>query len=169
MQQDDGRAAQTHMTNNYDTSMSAYGYNNSIPGFSAGSLTSAAPPLPIYQGWNQDTTPLPSYSTPQNNMQYTGYGGNSYHTQQSYLPPQPQQQAYHQNTLVAPYDDGEVSEGEYAGQNTGGAADYGSNYYQGNDTGYMSTAHRAVYPGGQDYSNQHYSHGTCLPVDSYMN
>jgi hypothetical protein len=162
VQPDDGHAAQTHIASNYNAS--AYGYNNSIPGFSAGSLAPVAPPLPIYQGWNQDALPLPSYSTPQNNVQYTGYGGNTYQTQQPYAPPQPQ--IYHQNTQqVAPYDEGELSEGEfdtYGGQGTGGAApaDYGSNYYQGHDgTGYTNTAHRAVYPSGQDYSNQHYASG----------
>lgn len=99
-------------------------------------------------------------------MQYTGYGGNPYQTQQSYPAPQPQ--TYHQNTQhVTPYDEGELSEGEfdaYGGQHSGGtaAADYGSNYYQGNDgTGFMNTAHRAVYP-NQDYSNQQYSSGTCF-------
>jgi hypothetical protein len=169
MPQDDGRAAQTHMTSNYDASMSAYGYNNSIPGFNAGSLASAAPALPIYQGWNQDAIPLPSYSTPQNNMQYTGYGGNSYQTPHSYSAPQPQ--SFHQTTQhPAPYDEGELSEGEfdaYAGQNTGGAtsASYGSGYYHGNDgTGYMNTAQRAVYPSSQDYNNQQYASGRCLRV-----
>ena len=169
MPQDDGRAAQTHMASNYDTSMSAYGYNNSIPGFSASSIASAPPPLPIYQGWNQDGVPLPSYSTPHNNIQYTGYGANSYHPPQSYSAPP--QQTYHQNAQhAAPYDEGELSEGEfdaYRGQNTGGAAsaNYGSGYYHSNDgTGYMNTAHRAVYPSGQDYSNQpqQYSSRRCL-------
>jgi hypothetical protein len=161
MQQGDGHTVQTHMSSNYDPSIPAYGYNNSIPSFSATSLAPAAPPAPIYQGWSQDAISLPSYSTPHNNMQYTGYDGNPYQTQQSYPPPQPQ--TYHQNTQqAAPYDEGELSEGEfdaYGGQHTGTAApDYGSNYYQGNDgTGYMSTAHRAVYPSGQDYNHQYSS------------
>jgi hypothetical protein len=152
------------MASNYDANMSAYGYNNSIPGFSAGSLAPGAPPLPIYQGWNQDAMPLPPYAAPQGNMQYAGYGGNAYQPQQSFVPPQPQ--TYRQNTQhVSSYDEGELSDGEfdaYGGQHAGGhaSADYRSNYFQGNDgTGYMNTAHRAVYPGSQEYSNHHYSSG----------
>jgi hypothetical protein len=165
--QGNGRgAAQTHMASSYDTSMAAYGYNNAIPVFNPGSLAPAAPPVPVYQGWNQDAVPLPSYSAPQTNVQYAGYGSNSYQTQPAYAPPHPQ--TYHQNTQhIAPYDEGELSEGEfdaYGGQRAAGgggaaaSATYGSNYYQGNDgTGYMNTAHRAVYPSGHDYTNQQYT------------
>ena len=175
-QQDDGRGAQTHMAFNYDTSLSAYGYNNSLPGFSAGPLASAAPPpQPIYQGWNQDAAPLPSYSTPHSNMQYSGYSGNSYQLQLPYPPPLPQ--TYHQNAQhPAPYDEGELSEGEfdaYRGQHTGGTATagYGSNYYQGNDgTSYMNPANHAVYPASQDYSNHAnvYNGGMCFTNSSIL-
>lgn len=169
MQQDDGHATQTHLASNYDTSVSAYGYNSSIPGFTA-AVAPAAPLLPIYQGWNQDAIPLPTYSTPHSNMQYTGYGGNTYQSSQSYSAPP--QQTYHSSTQhAAPYDEGELSEGEfdvYRGQNTGAAASasYGSSYYHGNDgSGYMNSAHRAVFPGGQDYNSQQhqqYPSGRCL-------
>ncbi|KAG0650115.1 RNA elimination defective 1 [Hyphodiscus hymeniophilus] len=158
-QHEDGRNTQTHMAPNFNAS--AYAYNNSIPGFSAASLAPAPPPLPIYQGWNQDGAPLPSYTNPQSNTPYVGYG---YQAPQSYVPPQPQ--TYQQPTQhLAHYDEGELSEGEfdsYGGQNNGAAtsADYGSSYYQGNDAGYMNTAHRAVYSNGQDYSNQHYAPGS---------
>jgi hypothetical protein len=162
MQQDDGRSGQTHMAPNYDASMAAFGYNNAIPGFGANALPPAAPPLPLHQGWNQhDAGYNPSYSTPQNNMPYAGYGGNGYQPPNSYTaPPQGYQQNTHHN---APYDEGELSEGDaYAPQPAIPAAttNYGAPYYQGNDgTGYMNTAQRAVYPNGQDYNSQQYASG----------
>ena len=162
MQANNGRTG-LHAASNYDTSMSAYGYNNSMPGFSAGALASGPAPLPIFQGWNQDAIPLPSYTVPHNNMQHTGYVHNNYQNPQSY-PVHPSPPTYQQNSQhVKPHDEGELSEGEfedaYAAQNTAphAATDYRSNYYRGNDgTGYMDTAHRAVYPRNQDYNGRQY-------------
>ena len=164
MQHDDGRAAQIHMGSNFNAS--AYAYNNAIPGFSAGPAVAAPPPLPDYHGWNQEAATQSSYSVPQSNASYAGYAANSYQAphQQPYAAPQPQ--TYHQNSQpVAHYDEGELSEGEfdaYGGRHDGGpaSAQYGSNYFQGNDgSGYANTANRAVYPNSQDYSNRHYASG----------
>ena len=155
MQQDDGRAAHPHMVSDYNAS--AYAYNNAVPGFNAGSGDPAAHALPIYQGWNQGAVTVPSYSAPQSNMPYTGYAANSY--QATYAPDPHTHQPNTQH--VAPYDEGELSEGEfdtYGGQNNNGAAPalYGSNYYQGNEgTGYINTVQRPVYFNGQDYNNLH--------------
>lgn len=142
---------------NYDASMAAYSYNRAIPGFSASAVASGVPPLPIYQGWNQDTVPLPPYTAPHNSSQYAGYGGASQANSQYYQPMG--QQSYHQNTGVAkPFEQTDLSEGEFedigASTNTPPVG-YTSNNYRGNDgTGYMDTAQRAVYSRAQDYSPQ---------------
>jgi hypothetical protein len=87
------------MGGNYDASMAAYSYNRSIPGFSAAAVASGVPPLPIYQGWNQDAMPLPPYTAPSNHSQYSGYGGAAQTNAQYYQPVG--QQNYHQNTASA--------------------------------------------------------------------
>ena len=133
---------------NYDANMAAHGYNGAAPGFSAAALASGAPPLPIYQGWNQDHVPLPAYNPQHNAMQPTGYTANTYNNYpQQYAPPQ---QSYQNSILQAkPYDEGEVSEGDfdggYAPQNPTpvvyGATQYGAN----GSNGYIDTAQRAMY------------------------
>jgi len=160
-QQDNSHTGQASYAQNYDPNMTAYGYNGSVPGFSAAALASGAPPLPIYQGWNQDPIPLPAYTAPQNNMQHPGYAVNPYHPnnysyQQQYPAPSAvQQHSYPQHEQQAkPFDEGEVSEGEYDdGYNPTNPApvEHGSNHYYGNDaTGYVDTAPRPVFAGGQD-------------------
>lgn len=155
LQGDDGRIG--HMGGNYDASMAAYSYNRSIPGFSAAAVASGVPPLPIYQGWNQDAMPLPPYTAPSNHSQYSGYGGVSQTNAQYYQPVG--QQNYHQNTASAKsFEQADLSEGEFedvgASTNTPPVG-YGSSQYRGNDgTGYMDTAQRAVHSRAQDYSPQ---------------
>jgi len=97
LQGDDGHTE--NIGSSYDASMSAYAYNRSIPTFSAAAVASGVPPLPIYQGWNQDAMPLPPYTAPHNPSQYTGYGGSSQSNAQYYQPAG--QQNYHQNTGIA--------------------------------------------------------------------
>jgi hypothetical protein len=155
LQGEDGRTG--HMGTNYDASMAAYAYNRAIPAFSAAAVASGVPPLPIYQGWNQDAIPLPSYTAPQNPSQYTAYGGDSQSNAQYYQPMG--QQNYHQNTgVVKPLEQSELSEGEFedaGASNNTPPVSYGSNQYRGNDgTGYMDTAQRAVYSQAHDYSPQ---------------
>lgn len=154
LQGDDGRPG--HMGGNYDASMAAYSYNRSIPGFSAAAVASGVPPLPIYQGWNQDAMPLPPYTAPSNHSQYSGYGGVPQTSAQYYQPVG--QQNYHQNTATAKSLEQDLSEGEFedvgASVNTPPVG-YGSSQYRGNDgTGYMDTAQRAVHSRAQDYSPQ---------------
>lgn len=172
---DDGRTG--HMGTNYDASMAAYSYNRAIPGFSAAAVASGVPPLPIYQGWNQDAMPLPPYSAPHNPSPYTGYVSAPQVNAQYYQPMG--HQSYHQNTGVAkPFEQTELSEGEF--EDTGVLINtppvgYGTNQYRGNDgAGYMDTAQRAVYSQAQDYSPQSGYQGTfgsnssasCFPSNS---
>jgi hypothetical protein len=154
-QGDDGRTG--HMGTNYDASMAAYAYNRAIPNFSAAAVASGVPPLPIYQGWNQDPVPLPPYSAPHHPSQYTGYGGAPQVNSQFYQPMG--HQNYPQNTGAGkPFEQTDLSEGEF--EDAGASINtppigYGSNQYRGNDgTGYMDTAQRAVYSRPQDYSPQ---------------
>jgi hypothetical protein len=160
LQGDDGRTG--HMGANYDASMAAYSHNRSIPTFSAAAVASGVPPLPIYQGWNQDAMPLPPYTATHNPSQYTGYGGTSQANAQYYQPIA--QQNYQPNTGVAKPFEADLSEGEFedvgASTNTPPVG-YGPNHYRGNDgTGYMDTAQRAVYSRAQDYSPQSGYQGT---------
>jgi hypothetical protein len=156
LQGEDGRTG--HMGANYDTSMGAYSYNRAIPGFSAAAVASGVPPLPIYQGWNQDAMPLPPYTAPHNPSPYpTGYGGAPQVNPQYYQPMA--QQTYTPNTaVVKPYEQTDLSDGEF--EDVGASANtppigYGSNNYHGSDgTGYMDSAQRAVYSRAQDYSPQ---------------
>lgn len=149
-QPDDGHMGQHQYAPSYDSNMAAYGYNGAVPGFSAAALAAGAPPLPIYQGWNQDPVPLPPYNA-QSNMQHTGYTTNAYNNYPQQYPPPPQN--YQQNIQPAkPYDEGEVSEGEFEGAYTpqnSTHVNYGANQYSGNGgnvgNGYVDTAHRAVY------------------------
>jgi len=167
LQGDDGHTE--NIGSSYDASMSAYAYNRSIPTFSAAAVASGVPPLPIYQGWNQDAMPLPPYTAPHNPSQYTGYGGSSQSNAQYYQPAG--QQNYHQNTGIAkPLEQTDLSEGEFedvGATNNTPPVGYGSNHYQGIDgTGYMDTAQRAVYSRTQDYSPQSGYQGMhCLNPD----
>jgi hypothetical protein len=168
LQPNDGHPARPPMASNYDTSMSAYGYNGSIPSFSATAVASGVPPLPIFQGWNQDSIPLPPYISPQNAPQYAEYNDNSHHNTQYFPPVEPQ--LYQQNTQAArPFDNGELSEGEFEDSNVPGntaPVSYGMNQYQGNG-GYVDTAHRAVYSKSQEFSPAQGSHPGMLSLAVY--
>ena len=146
-----------HMGANYDASMAAYSYNRGIPGFSAAAVASGVPPLPIYQGWNQDAMPLPPYTAPPNPSPYPSYSGTSQVNTQYYQPMG--QPSYPPNNAVAkPFEQTDLSEGEF--EDVGASIStppigYGSNHYHGSDgTGYMDSAQRAVYSRAQDYSPQ---------------
>jgi hypothetical protein len=153
LQPDNGHTGQTHMTANYD----AYGYNRAVPAFSAAAVASGIPPLPIYQGWNQDPIPLPPYTAPQSATQYAGYMDNSHQNNQYY--PAVNQTNYQQNTQVGRhFEQGELSEGEFedgAAVTNTPPIGYGASHYRGNDgTGYVDTAQRAVYSRNNDYHPQ---------------
>jgi hypothetical protein len=157
-QADNVHPGPSQYSQSYDASMTAYGYNQTVPGFSAAALASGAPPLPIFQGWNQDPIPLPDYTAPQNNLQYPGYSGEPYNNTPHYHP-MAQQQSYHQNTPYTnakPADENELSEGEfddgYVPPNPV-PVDYSVPQYHGNGgAGYIDTAHRAVYNSTQTHS-----------------
>jgi hypothetical protein len=139
----------------YDTPMSAYGYNQQpLPAFGAASMPSGVPPLPIFQGWNQDPTPLPTYTNPQNSMPYSSYPGTSYSSAPQYPPAE--QQSYAQNLQYSNLDDeGEPSGGEYDdtyAPTNPALVGYGSTQYPGpGGAGYMGTAQRAVYSRAQPH------------------
>ncbi|KAH9218313.1 hypothetical protein DL95DRAFT_385720 [Leptodontidium sp. 2 PMI_412] len=160
LQADDSQQGQ--MASHYDTSMSAYGYNRSIPSFSASAVAAGVPPLPIFTGWNQDSVPLPSYNTtPNNGAQYSGYANNAHHSTPYYQPPS--QPAYqHQMPGGKHYDQGDLDEGEFEDQTNAAHAPsnvYGaSQFRESGGTGYVDTAQRAVHSKPRDYSPQHSSH-----------
>jgi hypothetical protein len=159
MPQDDSRGGENPYMQSYNSNMAGYGYNAAIPGFNATAALAHVPtPLPIYQGWNQDPNPLPTYNAPQNSVSQNGYATPSYNTytqQYSAVPSQP----YQQNAQPQPaksYDEGEVNEGNYDGgyatQNSA-PLHYGakSAAFPANDgNGFTDTAHRAVYSRSQD-------------------
>ncbi len=148
---------QGQMGAHYDASMSSYGFNRAIPSFSATAVASGVPPLPIYQGWNQDSIPLPPYTTSQSGTPYAGFANSTPHTAQYYQPVT--QPVYQQNTHTGqPFEQGDLSEGEFEdgaiATNTPPGS-YGSTQYrESGGTGYSDTAQRAVYARPQDFSPQ---------------
>lgn len=155
MQPDDGRTAPGHMASNYDASMSAYAYNRALPAFSAAAVASGVPPLPLYQGWNQDPIPLPPFNPPQNPVQYPPHNNNPQFGSQfyaSYGHP-----SYHSNAHTAkPYEQGELSEGEFEdnGQATNTPpAPYGVSHYT-NGTNYGDSSASAGYSGARELNTQ---------------
>jgi hypothetical protein len=155
MQADDSREVQGHMASNYDTSMSAYAYNRALPAFSAAAVASGVPPLPIYQGWNQDAIPLPPFTTPNNTAQYPNYGNNTPNGSHYY--PTPSHQNYlSQPQSAKPYDQRELSEGEF--EDAGIATNtppVGYSAYSGNNgTAYNENMQHAGYSGAQEFNPQ---------------
>ncbi|TGO37749.1 hypothetical protein BHYA_0090g00390 [Botrytis hyacinthi] len=164
--QDDGRSGQHAMNQGYDNTM-AYGYNQQqLPNYSAPAMQNNIPPVPVFQGWNQENSSMPQYNAaPQGMHSYAGYNHQNYaQNSQYYAPVAAPQPAYHSQTpAYGNVENREMSEGEYddtsvhmhsAAPNASIAAP-GSNHYRGNSgTGYLGTAHRAVYPTGQDPAPQ---------------
>jgi len=155
LQQDDGRMGQAGMPSSYDASMSTYGYNGATPSFSASAVASGVPPLPIYQGWNQDPVPAPPYAPTHTTQQYGGYSNGVHQNPQYYAPTQP---TYQQNQPASrPYDEGELSEGEFEGATPA----YGTNQYRANDgKGHVDTAQGSGYSGIHE-QNPHPSYHLC--------
>jgi hypothetical protein len=152
---DDGRAAQGHMASNYDTSMSSYVYNRPLPPFSAAAIASGVPPLPPFNGWNQDPIPLPPFIPPQNPIQYPPLNNNPQFGSQFY--PSYGQPSYHANVQTAkPYEQGELSEGEFEDNglatNTPPVA-YGASHYT-NGTNYGDSSTSAGYSGARELNTQ---------------
>jgi hypothetical protein len=148
------------MAHNYDTSVNAYGYNRTIPPFSAAAVAAGVPPLPIFQGWNQDSIPLPPYNPPpytappaQNAAHYNGYSGNM-HTPSYY---QPASQSNYTQPQVPKLFEQELDEGEFedgVATNTPPVG-YASTQYRASDgTGYVDSAQRAVNSKPQENSPQ---------------
>ncbi|KAK0105679.1 hypothetical protein ONS95_004206 [Cadophora gregata] len=154
LQADDSQQAQT--ASHYDTSMSAYGYNRSIPSFSASAVAAGVPPLPIFQGWNQDSVPLPPYTTSNNGTQYSGYTNSAQNSAPYY--PQLNQPAYQpQIPGSKPFDQGDLDEGEYEDPSNEihtPVASFNSQFREHGGTGYTDSAQRAIYSKANEYSPQ---------------
>lgn len=172
--QGDGRMSQAGMPSSYDASLGTYGYNGPAPSFSASALASGVPPLPIFQGWNQDPTPLPPYAPAHTQQHYAGYSNGAHQNPQYYAPTQtPYQQPQAQQPASRPYDEGELSEGEFDGNagasnNGQGRSTYTANQYRGNDNrGYVDTTQRTSYSGAQD-QNSHPSYHSCKSRSSQL-
>ena len=145
------------MAAHYDTSMSAYAYNRSIPSFSASAVAAGVPPLPIFQGWNQDSVPLPPY-TPNNGTQYSGYT-NIAQPSAPYYPPPIQPTYQPQIPGVKSFIQGDLDEGEYEdppNATHAPMASYNAAHFRENGgTGYSDSAQRALYSKAKDYTPQH--------------
>ncbi|TGO89653.1 hypothetical protein BPOR_0099g00080 [Botrytis porri] len=154
------------MTQGYDNTM-AYGYNQQqLPNYSAPAMQNNIPPVPVFQGWNQENSSMPQYNAaPQGMHSYAGYNHQNYaQNSQYYAPVAAPQPTYHSQTpAYGNVKNREMSEGEYddtsahmhaAAPNASIGAP-GSSHYRGIDgNGYLDTAHRAVYPTGQDPAPQ---------------
>ena len=148
MQPVDGRMGTT-MPSSYDMSNTAYGYNGHAP-FSASAIASGVPPLPIYQGWNQSSAPLPIYNN-HNDQQYMSYSDhnahNSQHNSQYFAQTQPVYPQVSQTPQV--YDEGEVSESDLDGsrrQVSNPSNSYTGTQYPTNDpSAYMKPTQQSTY------------------------
>lgn len=160
--QNTGRASQVPMSQqHYGQAMSAFDYNQSIPGFSASTVASGVPPLPIFQNWNQENyqipQPTPQYPSQQNSVAYQGYN-NTPPVQNQYYPPNPavqSQRPFHVQPTASTVVNRDSSEGEFDEQTGHGYGPPGrnTNHYRGNDgNGFIDTAHRAVFAKSQDAS-----------------
>lgn len=150
------------MTQGYDNTM-AYGYNQQqLPNYSAPAMQNNIPPVPVFQGWNQENSSMPQYNAaPQGMHSYAGYNHQNYaQNSQYYAPVAAPQPTYHSQTpAYGNIENREMSEGEYddtsahmhaAAPNASIGAP-GSSHYRGNDgNSYLDTTHRVVYPTGQD-------------------
>lgn len=158
LQPADGRMGQAGMPSSYDASMSAYGYGDAAQAYSSSAAASGVPPLPIFQGWNQDPIPLP-YAPAQAVPQYSGYSNGGHQNSQYYAPPT--QHAYQQpQSNSRPYDEGELSDGEFESNgnhlnNDRTTSAYGLNQYGRNEgQNYVDAAQRSVYPGSRAQNPQ---------------
>lgn len=161
MQQDNGRGAQGHMAQNYDTSMSAYAYNGAVPSFNSAAVASGVPPLPIFQGWHQDPVPLPPYNPQQNSTQYPPPNNNSQFVPQYYT--SYNQQSYPSNVQTPKrYEQGELSEGEFEDNGHNGQATntppvgYGASHYPTVATNYGDSSTPTGYSAAREPSTQSY-------------
>ncbi|KAF7957817.1 hypothetical protein EAE96_003387 [Botrytis aclada] len=163
--QDDGRSGQHTMTQGYDNTM-AYGYNQQLPNYSAPAMQNNIPPVPVFQGWNQENSSMPQYNAASQGMHsYAGYNHQNYaQNSQYYAPVAAPQPTYHSQTpAYGNVENREMSEGEYDDASThmhaaapnASIGAPGSSHYRGNDgNGYLDTAHRAIYPTGQNPAPQ---------------
>ena len=145
-QTDSGYHGPAQYTQNYDASMTAYGYNqHTVPPYGTTPVQSGAPP-PAFHGWSQDPTSQQTYSTPQVGMAYPSYSGNSYTRTQQY--PVEEQQSYVQNAQYNVGDEGEASGGEYDdtyAPTNPTLISYGATQYHGSGgSGYISAAQRTA-------------------------
>lgn len=154
-QTENGHATQGqgNSASNYD----AYGYNGAIPGFNPAAVPSVTP-IPIFQGWNQDSIPLPPYTAPPNATSYPGYHSTP-HSAPQYYPPF--NQTGYQQPLPVPqrsFNQRELSEGEFdegAIVTNTPPAGHRAGTYSGNEgASYENNARRSVYSQPQGYRSR---------------
>jgi hypothetical protein len=158
MQPADGRMG-SGMSSAYEYTNPVYTYNG--PGsFSASAIASGVPPLPIFQGWNQNQAPLPVYNA-HAGQQYMNYSDqnaqHSQHNSQYYVPANtPVYQPVSQPPPV--YDEGEVSENEFDSrrrQLNNPITSYGGTQYPANDrTAYIDSAQQGRHSAPSEQQNQ---------------
>jgi hypothetical protein len=158
LQSEESRTNQGHMGGHFDNSMNGYGYNRTVPTFSAAAVASGVPPLPIFQSWNQDSMPLAQYSNSQNAGQYSNGYNRDAQSQQHYPPlSQTNYQQHMPQSRALELESGEVefdANANTMAANTT-AVRYGASQYTGNEaTGYVDTAQHAMYSGAQEYNVQ---------------
>ncbi|PBP25412.1 hypothetical protein BUE80_DR003830 [Diplocarpon rosae] len=147
------QSQQEQIAPHYDASATAFAYNRSAPSFSASAVASGVPPLPIFQGWNQESIPLPTYTGYENNVNPQYFR-------------QPNRPSFQQHASDVNNSHGKMSEGEFdnnsmAAQTSTG---YGATQYRENGrTGYSDTVQRAVYSKPED----HGSHKPSYSADSF--
>ena len=166
-QTDSGYHGPPQYAQNYDASMNAYGYNQHVvPSYGSTPVPPGAPP-PVFHSWNQDPTSLQTYATPQGNMAYPSYSGNSYSGTPQY--PAEEQQSYPQNPQYNIGDEGEASGGEYddtyAPTNPNLIGYSATQYHGSSGGGYISTAQRtAAYTRTQNHSPLQSSHASMYTI-----
>lgn len=103
-----GGHGQVNANSNYN----AYGYNQVIPPFNP-IPTPGMPPMPLFQGWNQDHVPTPSFSGAPSQSPYNGYTPVQEHHGPHYSSADHAnwQQPYH--NAAPPYEQQDGYEGEY--------------------------------------------------------
>jgi hypothetical protein len=172
MQPADGRIG-NGMSSSYDVSNPMYGYNGPAS-FSASAIASGVPPLPIFQGWNQNQAPLPVYNA-HAGQQYMNYSDqnaqHSQHNSQYYVPPNlPVYQPVSQPLPV--YDEGEVSESEFDSrrrQLDNPTTSFGGIQYPAKDrTAYTDPAQQAMYSAPSEHIQQR-PYVTCKEACSHIN
>lgn len=139
-QQDSTRGAHVQMntqmnaaTGNYNS----YGYNHLAPGFNSTVGAPAISPMPIFQGWNQDSLPLPPFTTAPQQSSYSAYNG-AYQQTQYGVPANQNSWSQPPANNAKAVEQSDLSEGEYDDSampnNHVSSQDYSTAHFQQNSS-----------------------------------